>query len=140
MLNVLAVVSPEKINAGNLSFFSQNYNKVIHRIKGYSRIHQGNHNVEIRRKSVDLTDDIFVLHYAVRSFSHFKSKFDNLMREENLAVHAVEYKRRRQMGQSSEEIFNDYLHLGDLKKFHEMGYISEISNVRDFFSINGENP
>jgi glycosyltransferase involved in cell wall biosynthesis len=138
MLNVLAVISPEKIKAGKLSFFSMNYNKVIHRITGYSRIHQGNHNVDIRKKSVDLTGDIFVLHYAVRSFSHFRSKFDNLMREKNLAEHAVEYKRRIQMGQSTEQIFNDYLQLDKIKNFQEKGLISEISTVRDFF-INRDN-
>jgi glycosyltransferase involved in cell wall biosynthesis len=133
MHNILTVVKPDKINAGKLSIFSPNYNKVIHRIKGYSLIHQGNHNVDIRRKSVEITEDIFVLHYAVRSFNHFKSKFENLMREENLGDHAIEYKRRRQMGESPEEIFHDYLHFGDLKSFRELGYLFEISNVRDFF-------
>lgn len=133
MLNVLAVVRPEKIDAGSMSIFSPNYNKVIHRIKGYSRIHQGNHNVAIRRKSVDLADDIFVLHYAVRSFAHFKSKFENLMREVKLGTHAEEYKRRRQLGMSPEQIFEDYLHLGGLKRYQEIGYLTEIANVRDFF-------
>lgn len=137
MLNVLAVVSPEKINAGNLSIFSPNYNKVIHRIKGYSKIHQGNHNVAIRRKSVDITDEIFVLHYAVRSLSHFTSKFDNFMRKSNLGEHADEYTRRRQMGDSPEQIFNDYLHFDNLNHFQEMGYISEISNVKNFFFLDG---
>jgi glycosyltransferase involved in cell wall biosynthesis len=138
MLNTLAVISPEKINAGNLSFFSKNYNKVIHRIKGYKRIHQGNHNVGIHKKSVDFIDEIYVLHYAVRSFTQFKSKFDNLMRENTLALHAIEYKSRIQMGYSSEQIFKDYLRLDEIKSLQEKGIISDISKVRDFFT-NSEN-
>jgi hypothetical protein len=42
------------------------------------------------------------------------------------------------MGQSTEQIFNDYLQLDKIKNFQEKGLISEISTVRDFF-INRDN-
>lgn len=140
ILNVLAIISPEKIDGGNLSIFGPVYNKVIHRIKGYLKIHPGNHNVDIRRKSVDSTDEIFVLHYAVRSFSHFKTKFNNLLRQPILSDHASEYLTRIKRGDSPEQIFDDYLHLADLKNFQDMGYLSEISDVRDFFFTNRKKP
>lgn len=57
------------------NLFSTQFDKVIHRTKGYKRISVGNHNVKMKVKSIGKTEDIIIYHYNVRSKKHFYTKF-----------------------------------------------------------------
>ncbi|WP_019908929.1 glycosyltransferase family 2 protein [Paenibacillus sp. HW567] len=70
----------EDIDSYNLSkfnIFTKQIPKVIHRAKGYIQIFTGNHYVKMRFQREEISDDIEIFHFSIRSLNHFKNKMIN---------------------------------------------------------------
>lgn len=54
--------------------WANNVAKVIHKAKGYKKIAQGNHYVEMNKNCERITPEIVIYHYAIRNYKHFEEK------------------------------------------------------------------
>ncbi|OBU27792.1 hypothetical protein AYY22_15930 [Photobacterium kishitanii] len=59
------------------SIYAKQIHKVIHRADGYISIYDGNHSVDMKMKSTCEAKDIYICHYSLRGFEHFKRKMLN---------------------------------------------------------------
>lgn len=140
--NTSIVVQPS-LDA-QFSIYAKNIDKVIHRAKGYQKIHQGNHNVSIERKNRVRAKGIYVHHYNIRNFEQFVRKFRNLATPfqvapvaRDTALHVKNFISAQSDGQDMRVVYAKYLDINHLSEARDTGRLRESTAVRDFFALQG---
>ncbi|MEK4047183.1 glycosyltransferase family 2 protein [Paenibacillus sp. FSL H8-0048] len=69
--------SMQNYNLSKFNIFTKQIPKVIHRSKGYKQIFTGNHFVKMKLQREEISSDIKIYHFSIRSLEHFKNKMIN---------------------------------------------------------------
>lgn len=109
---ILKEPNKKKYDLPEFHMYKRPLKKVIHRFDDYILIEKGNHDVIMKSKSFINTKDICVIHFPIRSFYQFKSKF----RIDNMSINNNYIKKRGDHVKYLHKHLNQYDNLKDLYK------------------------
>lgn len=127
------LIDVEKYNLSKFNIYTKQFPKVIHRTKGYKKIHMGNHGVKMVLPVYEKSMDIEIFHYSIRSLKHFKEKMitggKNVEKNIALGRHVANHWRYFYEGYRSGKIDldNEYL------KVIGSEYLQEFKEKKIFF-------